>query len=66
MKLDMEDIKSKIDVVSAVISFSSVLEDQMWRIGAVKEVAQIKSKHLNLEGFTDNEVEEILRFLCVS
>ena len=58
--------KSSPKVVSAVISFSPVPEDQMWRIGAVKEVAQIKSKHLNLESFTDNEVEEILRFICVS
>ena len=65
-KLDLELMNLKIDKVCDKISFADVPEAQLWRISAAKEAAQIKSKHLHLEGFKDEEVDEILRFICVS
>ena len=66
MRLEVESLNVKIKTACKKIQFAVIEEDQMWRIGAVKELSQIKSSHLHLEGFTSEEVQTMLQFICVS
>ena len=66
LKLELETLKSKIDLVCEKIGFEDIPAGQEWKIDAAKEVALIKAKHLHLEGFTADEIEEILRVICIS
>ena len=38
----------------------------MWRINLIKEITDIKFGKLEVDGFTHEECEEILKFACVS
>ena len=66
MRLDTEDIKSKIEEVCEKISFAEMPEDQLWRVASVKELSLIKSKNLQVEGFSSDEIDEMLQYICVS
>ena len=61
--LIVEELKSKINAVCERISFAELPEEELWRIAAV---SLIKSNHLYVDGFANNELEEILRFICTS
>ena len=39
------------------------LEDQ-WKVGMIQEINQMRNDKLEVEGFTDIELEEILEHLC--
>ena len=64
--LKVEELKSKINAVCERLSFAELPEEELWRIAAAKEVSLIKSNHLYVEGFANDELEEILRFICTS
>ena len=49
-----------------MLSFAEILEEELWRIAAAKEVSLIKSNHLYVDGFANDKFEEILRFMCTS
>ena len=66
LRLDTEDIKSKIEEVCEKISFAEMPEDQLWRVASVKELSLIKSKNLQVEGFSSDEIDEMLQYICVS
>ena len=56
-KVDMEARMMNIDLICDRISFADIPDEQQWRIIAAKEATQIKSKHLPLEGFNNDEVD---------
>ena len=64
--LDVENLKSKIDMVSDKVSFADIPLGESWKINAVKELSKIKSNHLQVDEFTSEEVDEMLQFICVS
>ena len=64
--LEVEDLKYKINTVCDMLSFAEIPEEELWRIAATKEVSLIKSNHLYVDGFANDEIEEILRFMCTS
>ena len=66
MQLDVENLNSKIDMACDKVSFADVPLGESWKIDAVKELSKIKSNHLTVEGFSNEEVDEILQFICVS
>ena len=49
-----------------MLSFAELPEEELWRIAAAKEVSLIKSNHLYVDGFANDELEEIIRFICTS
>ena len=65
-KLKMENHQLNIDKVCDNISFATVPDGNMWKINAAKELSLVKSKHLIVDGFTDDEIEEMLQFTCIS
>ena len=62
--------KNKIDDITKKdidnIVYDEIPEGNMWRINLIKEITDIKFGKLELEGFSHEEFEEILKFACVS
>ena len=64
--LDVENIKFKIDMTCDKVSCAEIPMGENWRINAVKELSKIKSNHLTVDGFTIEEVDEMLEFICIT
>ena len=62
-KTNIDDITQK-DIDNIV--YEEIPEGNMWRIDVIKEITDIKFGKLELDGFTHEECEEILKFACVS
>ena len=56
--LDPQDSKSVV--------FHPVPINEEWRIGLVKEIIDIRNQVFHLEGFTADEVNHILDFVCTT
>ena len=41
-------------------------ENEAWKCQVVKELLEVKEKTMTVEGFEDDEIEEIINFLCIS
>ena len=59
-------MKHQLDNILDKICFARIPENELWRIDSVKELSQIKSGHLKLEGFSVEEIEDMLQFICAS
>ena len=46
------------------VVYQRIPVEEQWRIGVVKELLQLRSNVLTLEGFTNDEVAEILDHIC--
>ena len=63
----MDDwLQNKIEEVCEKISFEEMPEDQLWRVASVKELSIINSKNLQVEGFSSEEIDEMLNFICTT
>ena len=60
----LQELKGSIGRICEKIQFEKVPESEVWRIPAMKEVALIKSGFKQVQGFLDDEIDQILRFLC--
>jgi hypothetical protein len=65
-ELEIEDLEYKINPVCDMLSFAEIPEGELWIIDAVKVVSLIKSNHLSVDGFANDEIEEIIRLMCTS
>ena len=63
-KLLIENLQKSISKVVETLQFEETPATLTWRIAAMKETALVKLGHLNVEGFTTEEVEEILDYIC--
>ena len=62
-KVRVEDI-TKNDVNS--FKYADVPQGDEWRVEMVKEIIEIRNSKLEVENFDDEEIEEILNYLCTS
>ena len=60
--LDIHQLKGS-DVTS---KYRSISEEDQFRVGIINEIIDIKNNNLEIAGFTDDELDEVLEFLCVS
>ena len=60
--LDIQKLKAS-DVTSA---YSSMSEEEQFRVGFINEIIDVMNNNLEIAGFTDDELGELLEFLCVS
>ena len=65
-EMNLENQKLDVDKVCDQIHFETVPDGNMWRIDAAKELSLVKSKHLFVDGFTNDEIEEMIKFICIS
>ena len=63
-KLFIENLQKSISKVVEKTQFEKTPATLSWRIVAMKETALVKLGYLNVEGFTTEEVEEILNYIC--
>ena len=60
--LDIQKLKAS-DVTSP---YSSMSEEEQFRVGFINEIIDVMNNNLEIAGFTDDELGELLEFLCVS
>lgn len=46
--------------------YRDVPENEQYRVGFIKELVDIKNSQLEVQGFNDEELDDILQHLCVS
>ena len=65
--LSVENLdKLTASLVKKQMLYQPVSEENRWRIQACKELIAVRRENLRLDGFGQNEVEEMLDFLCVT
>ena len=62
-KVNIDDIKIR-DIDN--FEYAAVLPDDKWKVDMVKEIIEIGADQLNVENFSEEELEEILEYLCIS
>ena len=62
-KVKIDDIKIR-DIDN--FEYAAVLPDDKWKVDMVKEIIEIGADQLNVENFSEEELEEILEYLCTS
>ena len=62
--------KTNIDQLNNVgidnIEYQPVKNEDKWKISVLKECIDVKHGRMNIDGFTSEELEEIVSHLCVS
>ena len=62
--------KTKVDEITdediATIEYAAITEENTWRVNLIKEITDKKFNQLEIDGFSQEECEEILQFACVS
>ena len=61
----LENLRKTFHHICRKIEFENLPDEEAWRIAAMKEVALVKSGHMVLEGFSEEEVGEMLRVICI-
>ena len=46
--------------------YSSVLPDNKWRIDMVREIIEVRADELNVGNLSDQELDEVIEYLCTS
>ena len=62
-KSKVEDITTE-DIENIV--YEKISDENLWRIDLIKEITDVKFGQLTVDGFSQEECEEILKFACVS
>jgi hypothetical protein len=63
-KANISELKSS--EVKECMKYKAVPENQVWRIPIVKELIEVKAGNVVIEGFTNEEILEMLEHVCVS
>ena len=62
--------KAKVDEITnddiETIDYAAITEENAWRVNLIKEITDKKFNQLEIDGFSEEECEEILQFACVS
>ena len=62
--------KNRIEEINAkdvdTLIYNPVECDQMWKIAFVKELVEVKANQMEVENFDQEEIEEILQYICTS
>ena len=48
------------------ITYAPIPEEEEWRVGLVKEITDVKFGRMSVEGFSTEELNDLLRFVCIS
>ena len=62
--------EAKVDEITdediETIEYAAIIEENTWRVKLIKEITDKKFNQLEIDGFSEEECEEILQFVCVS
>ena len=62
-KHTIDEVKSR-DINE--FQYAPVMPDDVWKVDMVKELIEVRAKQATIENFSDDELEEILEYLCIS
>ena len=60
----LENLQKSIHRVVERLHFEQIPLAETWRIAVLKEIALVKQDYLKVEGFTEEEEDRIMRFIC--
>ena len=60
----LENLQKSIHRVVEKLHFEQIPLTETWRIAVLKELALVKQEYLKVEGFNEEEEDQILRFIC--
>ena len=62
--------KNSVDCIRVedidTMEYHSIPENEEWRVNLVKEMIEVKENEYEVPGFTNEELEEIIDFVCTS
>ena len=62
--------KSKVEDVTIEdienIQYAEISDENIWRVNLIREITDEKFNQLEINGFSEDECEEILQYACVS
>ena len=61
-----DNIEELIVEDAQMIVYKEIPAEESWRIGVVKDIIDIKNKNASLENFTDEDLENMLDFVCTT
>ena len=64
--VDMDFDKLTPALIKRRMQYAEVPVDQKWRISFAEEIKMIKNSSLELDGFLQEEIDEILSYICIS
>ena len=64
--LDKDDIDELTPHDAKNIVYAPLPSEDEWRIGFAKEITDIKFGRMSLEGFSTEELNDLLRYVCIS
>ena len=53
-------------LIKKKLVYSVIPEDDEWRTGMCCRILKLRDKKVELQGFTQKEINEMLRYVCVS
>ena len=64
--LDTEYHKLNPGMIKRRMKYIETSNDDQWQVLLASELKLLRDEELTLEGFTDQEVEELLTYACIS
>jgi hypothetical protein len=65
LKTEVHDVRN-LKGVDYNIKYRNVPRNEEYRVGFIKELIDVKNNQLDVHGFNDDELDDILQHLCVS
>ena len=63
----LEDIEHlTANLVKKKCEYFRAPDNEQWRLRLVPELLQLRSENMKLQGFTSNEIEDMIHFTCTS
>ena len=52
--------------VRGIFNYKPAPDEERWRFSILEELLEAREGRIEIEGFQNNEIEEMLEFVCVS
>ena len=65
LKTDKTSIRDLVPNDVLNIEYHPIQEDENWKVSFIQELIEAKNSNLEVVDFTDDELDEIMEFLCV-
>ena len=60
------DVDELVPADCSVVKYHSISEDDKWKVNFILEATDVKFGQLEVNGFSPDEIEEIIEYLCSS
>ena len=64
--LNKESIKDLKPNDANTLVYKEIPEGELWRVEMLKELIEERSNNIEIEGFSTEELDDMINFICVS